>query len=78
MKNWIYKHYKWKLYEVIWLALNTENREKLVVYKALYETPELEKEFWKEPIFVRPFDIFNENVKINGKIVKRFEFIKEK
>jgi len=75
MKNWKYKHYKWKFYEVFGIALHSETREKLVLYKCLYETPELLKEFWEDPFFVRPYKMFNEELKFEGKIVKRFEFI---
>ena len=65
MKTWIYKHYKWKLYKVIWTCLHTETEEKLVLYKALYDIPELEEEFWKDPFFVRPYDMFFEDVEID-------------
>ena len=75
MQTWIYKHYKWKLYEVLWLAMNSETREKLVVYKCLYETPELYEEFWNNPFFVRPYDMFLENVNIDWKIIPRFKYI---
>lgn len=75
MKNWKYKHYKWKMYEVFGIALHSETIEKLVVYKCLYETPELDKELWQNPFFVRPFQMFNEDIEFEWKIVKRFKFI---
>ena len=75
MKNWKYKHYKWKFYEVFGTALHSETREKLVVYKCLYKTPELTKEFWESPFFVRPFEMFNEEIEFEGKNVKRFEYV---
>jgi hypothetical protein len=75
MKLWIYKHYKWKNYEVVWLALNTETREKMVLYKCLYDTPELTFEYWKEPFFVRPYNNFNEIIIINNKKIKKFNYI---
>lgn len=75
MKLWIYRHYKWKLYEVIWLALHTETQEKLVLYNALYDTPNLISDFWKKPFFVRPYWMFNDKIKINWKVSPRFTYI---
>ena len=75
MQKWKYRHYKWEFYEVLWIALHSETWEKFVVYKCLYETPELIKEFWEAPFFVRPYDMFYEEIDINWKKVKRFEFI---
>ena len=75
MKTWKYKHYKWKNYEVFWIALHSETREKLVVYKCLYDIPELKEEFWENPFFVRPYEMFNEQIKYEWKKVKRFEYI---
>lgn len=78
MKLWVYKHYKWKNYKVIWVALNTETREKMVLYKCLYDTPELTKEYWNEPFFVRPYNNFIEKVDIDWKKVKKFNYIWDK
>ena len=66
-----YKHYKGNYYEVIGIAKHSETLEDLVVYKALYEHPD----FGKNQLFVRPFNMFMENVLINGKKIPRFEFI---
>ena len=63
-----YRHYKGKLYEVLGIAQHSETLEKLVVYKALYQ-PE------GENLWVRPLAMFLEDVEIEGKKVKRFEFI---
>jgi hypothetical protein len=62
----IYKHYKGNLYEVIAVARHSETLEKLVVYKATYQ-----KE--GENLWVRPLNMFLENVLVDGKIKKRFE-----
>ena len=75
MKIWIYKHYKGKLYDVIWFALHTETREKLVLYKALYDIEDLEKEFWKDPYFVRPYKMFIEEIDVNWFLTPRFKQI---
>ena len=72
MKLGKYKHYKGKLYEVIAFARLESTMDKMVVYKALYDTSDL----GKNPIFVRPLNEFEEEVEINGKIVPRFEFVK--
>ena len=61
-----YRHYKGQLYEVIDVARHSETLEELVVYKALYG------DFG---IWVRPLNMFIENVEVNGKTQKRFEFI---
>ena len=63
-----YKHYKGKKYEVIGIARHSETLEELVVYKALYQ-----KE--GENLWVRPLKMFVEEVEIEGKMVKRFEFV---
>lgn len=71
IKKGIYKHYKGNLYEVLGIALHSETLEKMVIYKALYES-----EFGKNVIFVRPLKMFKENVLINGKKVPRFKIQK--
>jgi hypothetical protein len=75
VKKGKYKHYKGKFYEVIDIVLHTETREKMILYKALYNVDDLDKEFGKEPLFVRPKTMFLENVTINGKEIPRFKFI---
>ena len=69
MKLGTYKHYKGNLYEVIAVAHHSETLEEMVVYKALYETPD----FGYGAIWVRPKSMFNEEVLINEKWVQRFE-----
>ena len=66
MKLGKYKHYKGNEYEVLAIATNSETLEKMVVYKALYGDGE---------IWVRPLYMWDEIVDVNGKAVKRFEFI---
>ena len=70
-----YKHYKGKFYEVIGIAKHTETGEKLVLYKALYDCPDLLEEYGADPVFARPYSMFFETVKANGKEVSRFEFV---
>ena len=58
-----YRHYKGNEYEVIDTALHTETEERLVVYRALYEPYQL---------WVRPFEMFFENVIVNDIEIPRF------
>ncbi len=62
-----YKHYKGKMYEVIGVAKHSETPEELGVYHALDDR----KDLW-----VRPVKMFLEEVEVDGKKVRRFEFIK--
>ncbi|MFM7021833.1 MAG: DUF1653 domain-containing protein [Flavobacteriales bacterium] len=62
----IYKHYKGNLYQVIDTATHSETMEKLVLYRPLYG----EGKFW-----VRPEKMFNEEVMVDGKKIKRFEWV---
>ena len=64
----IYKHYKGNRYEVIGVAKHSETLEKLVVYKALYQSE-------GENLWVRPFKMFIESVVIEGKEIPRFEYL---
>ena len=66
-----YKHYKGNLYEVIGVAHHSETLEELVVYKALYAS----KDFGENALWVRPKNMFEEEIEIDGKCVKCFEFI---
>jgi len=68
----IYKHHKGRNYEVIGWAINTETREELVVYKALYELPEFDND---TPFFVRPLTMFIEEVEKDGDRIPRFQKI---
>ncbi|NOY14911.1 MAG: DUF1653 domain-containing protein [bacterium] len=67
-----YRHYKGKLYEVIGIAKHSETFEEFVVYKALYKS----KKFGDYALWIRPKDMFFEEVEVNGKKVKRFEKVR--
>lgn len=73
IKTGLYKHYKGNLYEVIGIARHSETLEELVVYKALYDTPD----FGYGAIWVRPLSMFNEVVVVDGREVNRFERVVE-
>jgi len=73
VKLGIYRHYKGNLYEVIGVARHSETLEELVVYRALYDSPD----FGPNALFVRPLSMFAEMVEVNGESVQRFTLIKE-
>ena len=65
-----YRHTKsGNLYEVLGIAFQTETEELLVIYRPLYES--------EYELFARPYDMFIEQVVINGKQLPRFEEIYE-
>ena len=66
MKKGIYRHYKGNEYELLDVALHSETLEDMVVYRALYG----EQRLW-----VRPAYMWEEEVEVDGKKVKRFELI---
>lgn len=59
-----YKHYKGAIYELICIAVHSETGEKLVIYKNEDGTS-----------FARPFEMFFEEVKVEGKTIPRFQKI---
>lgn len=67
-----YQHYKGNFYEVIGIARHSETLEEFVVYRALYDS----KEFGKNALWVRPKQMFLENITVNGREVPRFKFVK--
>lgn len=68
IKTGIYRHYKNKLYEVTDVATHSESLEQLVVYKPLYG----ESKLW-----VRPIAMFEEEITVEGKLIKRFTFVEK-
>lgn len=68
LETGFYRHYKGKLYHVIGIAQHSETQEELVVYLPLYEHSGY-------GMFVRPLQMFKENVQLEGKSVPRFEFL---
>ncbi|MBQ7953988.1 MAG: DUF1653 domain-containing protein [Clostridia bacterium] len=69
MKKGIYRHYKGNEYELLDVALHSETLEEMIVYRALYG---------EQKVWVRPAYMWEEEVEVDGKKVRRFEFIEEK
>ena len=67
-----YKHFKGDIMEVVGIALHSENLEEFVLYKHVSGKRKGEENFW-----VRPIKMFLEEVEVNGKKVKRFEYIEK-
>lgn len=66
-----YQHSKkGTFYQVLAIAKHSETLEDLVVYEALYDNP-------RSKIWVRPLEMFAEDVILNGKKVPRFRYIDE-
>ena len=71
IRNGKYRHFKGGMYKVLGIVKNSETLEDLVLYETLNENP-------KSKLWVRPVKIFSEKVELNGKMVARFEYLKEK
>ena len=58
------------MYEVIGVAHHSETMQELVVYKALYRT-----DFGDDSLWVRPKDMFIEQVVVEGQQQPRFRYV---
>jgi hypothetical protein len=58
---------------VIGVAHHSETLEPLVVYQALYES----EGFGANALWVRPLEMFMEDVRVDGRKVPRFRYIGE-
>ena len=71
MKFGKYQHYRTRnFYKVLGIAKHSETLEELVVYEALYDNPEGQ-------LWVRPKEMFLEDVEVNGQKVPRFTYTEE-
>ncbi len=69
-----YLHYKGNIYNVIGIARSSEDpKREFVVYQGQYT----DREFGKNPIWVRPKRMFVGKVTVNGKRVQRFKPIRD-
>lgn len=65
----LYRHYKGNTYEVIGMAKHSETLEDLVIYRDVTD---------HEKVWARPACMWNEEVTVGEKTVRRFEKTKEK
>jgi hypothetical protein len=80
--NGFYRHYKHNpekgfndyVYEVVGIALHSEEKTYLVAYRPIYQNSYLTPANFS----VRPLDMFMENVEVGEKILPRFEAITDK
>ncbi|MFZ2289543.1 MAG: DUF1653 domain-containing protein [Halopseudomonas yangmingensis] len=63
-----YRHYKGQDYQVLGIARHSETEEVLVVYRTLYGNFDL---------WVRPLDMFTQDVELDGERLPRFTFVSE-
>jgi len=68
IKKGIYKHFKGGEYRIIAEAKSSEDKKEVVVYQDLKD----KKKFW-----VRPREMFLDEVEVDEEKKKRFEFLKE-
>jgi len=68
IKKGKYKHFKGNFYQVVDVARNSETLEDFVVYRALYGD---------NGLWIRPLEMFLEEVDIDGKSIERFQFIED-
>jgi hypothetical protein len=61
-----YQHYKGQYYQLLAIAMHSEEQMPYAVYRALYGDYGL---------WVRPLAMFNETVSIQGEDVPRFQFV---
>lgn len=61
----IYRHYKGNEYEVLDIVCHSETEEWLVLYRPCYGTRDL---------WVRPYNMFIEKMRVDGKETARFEY----
>jgi hypothetical protein len=62
----IYRHYKGNVYRVLHIAKHSETLEDMVVYQDINNP---------NKIWVRPASMWNDDIIVNGEIVKRFQLL---
>ncbi|NGX38903.1 MAG: hypothetical protein KR126chlam1_00219 [Chlamydiae bacterium] len=67
----IFRHYKGKEYKILQVGRHSEDLSLYVVYQGLY----ICKTFGKDPIWIRPLEMFLETVRVESKEVPRFSLL---
>lgn len=67
IKLGVYRHYKGNIYRVLHIAKHSETLEDMVVYQDV-NCP--------DKLWVRPAFMWNDDVIVKDKLVKRFQFLK--
>lgn len=65
-----YQHYKGAFYVVYGTVRHSETEEMLVLYRTDYQYEGTDESHW-----VRPFDMFIENILVDGTLKARFELV---
>ena len=68
IKLGIYQHYKGNTYKVLHIAKHSETLEDMVIYQDI-NAP--------DKIWARPVSMWNDDIEIDGKTVKRFKLMEE-
>ncbi len=68
VKLGIYRHYKGNTYKVLSIAKHSETLEDMVIYQDV-NAP--------DKIWARPASMWNDDIEIDSKTVKRFELMEE-
>lgn len=66
IKLGIYRHYKGNIYRVLHIATHSETLEDMAVYQDINNP---------DKIWARPASMWNDDIEIDGKTVKRFQFV---
>lgn len=68
IKLGIYRHYKGNTYKVLHIAKHSETLEDMVIYQDVNNP---------DKIWARPASMWDDDIEIDGKTVKRFELVEE-
>lgn len=63
-----YRHYKGNTYKVLHIARHSETLEDMVIYQDVNNF---------DKIWARPASMWNDDIEVDGKTVKRFELMEE-
>jgi len=71
VKPGLYRHYKGKIYQVLGTGRHSETMELMVIYQGQY----VSDEFGDKPIFVRPYDLFIQEIDLEGLKIPHFKYL---